>query len=117
MSRFTIIFLLLTSPAFAGDWSAADRQREATFLTLHTVDWLQTRTIAKQNYYYEQNAILGRHPSIGKVNVYFASTALAHYLIADRLSPEWRKGFQYISIGISGGAVLNNISLGIRLDL
>ena len=112
-----ILYQLIISSSFAEAWTTADKYREATFLTLHTIDWLQTRTISKQQYYYEQNMVLGRHPNMDRVSAYFATTALAHYLIADQLSPEWRKGFQYICIGISGGAVLNNISLGIKVDL
>jgi hypothetical protein len=112
-----LCFIITISSAFADEWVPADKYREAAFMTLHTVDWLQTRTISKHEYYYEQNIYLGKHPSTGKVDKYFAATAIAHYLIADRLSPEWRKAFQYVSIGISGGAVLNNVSLGIRMDL
>lgn len=112
---FKFIFLLLvSSSAFADDWSRADSYREAAYLTLHTMDWAQTRNIARNPAYYEQNSILGKHPSVSQVNQYFAATAALQFAVAYYLPPEYRKAFQYITLGIEFGAVTHNISLGIK---
>ena len=43
------------------------------------LDWLQTRAIAKNpSLFYEMNPILGKHPTIGRVNVYFAACILGY---------------------------------------
>lgn len=45
----------------------------ALALILLGVDWLQTLQIARNPYRWgEMNALLGEHPSVSRVNVYFA---------------------------------------------
>lgn len=63
--------------------------------------------------YREFNPILGSHPSVGEVDLYMGGWMLLHPIISDMLPPEYRKYWQYISIGVSGGCVLNNMNLGI----
>ena len=47
MSKFILALLLLvSSSAFADEWSTGDTYREATFQTLWAIDALQTHTIA-----------------------------------------------------------------------
>ncbi|MFZ2541846.1 MAG: hypothetical protein WAW75_08745 [Gallionella sp.] len=113
MFKFILALLLVSSSAWADEWSREDTYREATYLTLHTMDWAQTRNIARNPNYHEQNAILGKHPSVGRVDGYFALTGLAHFAVAYYLPTEYRKAFQYVTIGIEGGAVVHNFSLGI----
>ena len=113
MKTILCLFLLIPFSSGASDWTREDTYREATYLTLHTIDWAQTRNIARNPLYYEQNAILGKHPSVGKVDGYFVLTGLAHIAISYYLPTEYRKAFQYITLGIEGGAVAHNISLGI----
>lgn len=109
-----IFFLLISTTAFADEWTSADTYREGAYQTLAAVDWLQTRNIARApTKYYEQNAILDSHPSVGRVNGYFALTGLAHYFIADALPEKYRAPFQYVSIGIEVGAVAHNFSIGV----
>jgi len=88
-----------------------------TFLALQFIDYGQTRTIAKHpENYYEMNEILGAHPSVGKVNTYFAVTTLLQMAIARALPYEYRSTFQYITIGVEVGAVANNMMVGIHHD-
>lgn len=109
-----ILFLLLISSAQADEWTREDSYREATYLTLHTMDWAQTRNIARNpDKWHEQNSILGKHPSVGKVDGYFALTGLAHVAFSYCLPSEYRKAFQYVTIGIEGGAVAHNFSIGV----
>jgi hypothetical protein len=93
-------------------------ERELAYLGLHGIDWAQTRTIAKDPVKYgELNPVLGLHPTLGKVNSYFALTGLAHALLASQLSPEAAKWFQYGTIGLEAGmAGRNKFKLGIGMS-
>ena len=46
MSKFFFILLLLSSSVFADEWREADTYREVAYLTVHSLDWAQTHTIA-----------------------------------------------------------------------
>jgi hypothetical protein len=118
MSKFIFVLLLLSSSAFAQEeWTSGDTYREAAYLTVHVIDWLQTREIAKNpDKWTEQNPIIGApYPNIDRVDGYFALTALAHIGVAYILPAEWRKGFQYFTIGSQSAVVVHNIGLGIRI--
>ena len=110
-----IFFLLFPSIAFADQWTSADTYREITYQTFAAIDWIQTRHIAQNSDYWEQNVILGNHPSVAKVNQYFAVTGVAHYLISKALPEKYRTPFQYITVGIEIGAVSHNFSIGLRI--
>lgn len=104
--------------AHAGDWSKADTNLEAVFLTLGALDWLQTREVIKHpDRYSERNIFLGKHPSNADVNVWFAFGLAAHVGIAAALPPAWRAPFQYVTIGLEGGLVLRNYRIGVRIEL
>ncbi|MDB5813502.1 MAG: hypothetical protein JWN23_619 [Rhodocyclales bacterium] len=81
---------------------------------LHTADWLQTRQIARDpDHWYETNALLGRHPSIGKVNNYFALTGALLYTACE--SGYGGKWVKYIWIATEAGTVAHNLSAGIQV--
>lgn len=109
--------MLFCLPAQAQEWSKADKALFATSSVLLATDWAQTRYIAKHSdIYHENNVLLGKHPAVGTVNAYFAGTLVANYLLMDYLSPENRKYFQYVLIGVEGTAVAHNAHIGIKLD-
>ena len=109
-----IILFLLPLDLFADEWTTADTKREAVYLTLHTLDWAQTREIARNpDKWHEQNAILGKHPSVSQVDRYFIATGALQFAVAYYLPAEYRKAFQYITTGIEIGAVTHNLSIGI----
>lgn len=115
--KYFLLFILCGSSAHAGEWSREDSYREAVYLTVHILDWTQTLNIARNpDKWHEKNPILGRHPSVGKVNAYFATTAAIHVGLAYLLPAEWRKTFQYLSIAVEGGVVAHNYSIGIKTD-
>jgi hypothetical protein len=116
MFKFILALFLISSPAFADEWSREDTYREAAYLTLHTLDWAQTREIARNPAYYEQNMYLGKHPTVRQVDRYFAAMALAHVGVAYLLPSEWRRPFQYLTIGVELGAVAHNFSIGISAN-
>ena len=97
-------------------WTKQDTAREVTWEILHVVDWQQTRYIANHRYeYHELNPILGSHPSERAVNIYMGVSAIAHPIISYALPDPYRKWFQYLSIGVTSGCVINNIAIGIPI--
>ena len=114
MRIYFIIFLLFPAIASADEWTRADTAREVAYQTLAVIDWAQTRNLARHpDKWYEHNRLLGYHPSVGRVNAYFALTGIAHYAVANVLPSRYRAPFQYVSIGIEIGAVEHNYSIGI----
>ena len=104
---------------YRSNWSDEDTQRQLSYLLLHGVDWGQTKTIARNpNKWSETNPILGKHPSAGDVDKYFALTGLGHVGLSLLLSdPKWRKLFQNLTIGLEAGVTgRNKFHLGIGTD-
>jgi hypothetical protein len=96
------------------DWTPEDTARQAAYFTLHSLDWLQTRYIAQHpDEYWESNAILGDHPTLAEVNTYFIASGIAHYAISRWLPPDWRKNWQYFTLGVEAGYVTHNIQVGV----
>jgi hypothetical protein len=109
-------FALLPLPLWASDWSKTDIAFEATYLTMHALDWGQTLDIAERNdTYHERNPLLGKHPTRGGVNTYFALTALLHLAIANWLDAPARTYFQIGSIALEATVIGNNYSIGLKL--
>lgn len=116
-SIFIILIFLLPSLVYAGSWDKTDTILEVTWQGLHQIDWAQTRYIAKNpDKLYERNPIMGRHPSIGKVNTYMGISAIVHPIVSYILPKPYKRYWQYISIGVSGGCVLHNTNVGIRMS-
>ncbi len=116
--RFLAILLFLPSVAFGEDWSTKDTIRQGVFTGITMMDWAQTRYIAKHPIEFrETNPVLGKHPSIGSVNNYFAVSIIGHAAVSYMLpAGAWREGWQYVWIGIEVGAVAHNYSMGIRMS-
>lgn len=113
-----VLSLLVAGPARAADaWSRQDVALQATYAVLHVVDWGQTRYIAGHpEEFYEHNPILGRHPSEGEVNAYFAGTLVAHTLVTHFLPAKYRPWWQGVTIAVEGAAVGWNFNAGIKVD-
>ena len=112
-----ICLLLISCNSFAFDkWAKKDTALQLTYSILHIVDWKQTRYIAKHpETYYERNPILGRHPNIGRVDTYFASTLLLHSGVSYLLSQPYRRYWQCIWIVHEIHTVGNNWKMGIEI--
>ena len=113
-----VLFIFSFACLAAGDeWTRADTERQVVYLALHIIDWGQTRNIAKNPVLYrEVNPILGKHPSMNKVNGYFIVGVLVHTGIAYVLPAEWRKRFQCVTIGIETGYAVHNYATGIKMN-
>ena len=101
--------LLPLSLIFDKSLNESDK-RERLYLALHGLDWAQTRQIAKSPHetVSETNPILGRHPSVGRVNNYFLATGLGHYGLSKILPPDLAKLFQYGTIGLEAATTGRN---------
>ena len=114
MFKFIFLFLLSFNACAFDEWSEADKTREAVYLAVDTIDWLQTRNIARNpDKFYETNSYLGQHPSVGKVNEYFAVTMLLHVGIVTSLPSKYRSVFQFTTIAYEINYVAGNYQIGI----
>lgn len=88
------------------------------------IDYGQTLDIASNPQWKETNPILGEHPTRSEVTRYFAVAAVLHPTISALLPTDkclgpvcdWRKAWQWVTIGVEAGYVAHNYSLGIRTD-
>lgn len=93
-----------------------DLYRELAFQALLIADWKQTRQIAREpDRYFERNPILGKHPSVGRVNTYMVAAGVLHWVIAANLSPKWRQQFQLVSVAVQANVVKQNYEVGLSL--
>lgn len=111
-----IIFLLLSTPVYAQDWTKQDTITEGVYLALHAIDYFQTKEIARNPAFKEYNPILGEHPSSGRINTYFALTAIGHAAISYVLKPKYRRYWQFVTIGIQSYTVCHNYHVGVRFS-
>lgn len=125
-----LLAVLVASPAYSWEpdpWRKTDVALEVLSQGLLLVDWGQTLDIREREDegYYEKNSYLGKYPSRGKVNKYFALSCLAHGLITWVLPVKWevfgftihpRRLWQYGFIGVESPCVINNYQIGIRVN-
>lgn len=114
-----ILFGLLLSStllASASPWTTKDKVLEGAFVVATALDWRQTLDIKNHSNLYEQNHVLGRHPSNTTINTYFVTSIVFHAVVADQLHGKWRTAWQAVWIGLEVGTVQRNYALGIRLN-
>src|SRR2546421_10215995 len=115
--KFVSLLLLFPSLCFAGDWSIEDTYRQSALTALLIADWSQTRWAMKHpEKFTELNTILGDHPSMGRLNNYATAEIVGHAAISYMLPPEWRKGWQYVWIGVETHAVYRNHKVGVKFS-
>lgn len=121
----TITLALCTAPAMASDdWTRADTERQAVYYVFHVLDWAQTRYIANHpDEFSERNYMIGFRHGPGneaynrhRADKYFATTAVIHYLVAQALTPDARRHFQFITIGVEAGLVGYNLNAGVQFQ-
>ena len=121
--RTILIFLILcySAPVYsyqAGEgWTWKDTAYESVFACLTIIDWGQTRySSLHPEQYTETNPILGDHPSVTKVDVYFPAAIVGHALISAALPPKYRRWWQFFWIGAEGYTISNNARAGVRIE-
>lgn len=127
MKKLLIALILLfglSTPCLA-EWGKED----AALLILELIDWGQSRTIATEKYpegwvsandgtkyiYSEKNPLLGDHPSLEKVDIYFSLCILTNYLIAKYANEKFHKFWAYSAIIIECHAIQKNHSVGVKI--
>jgi hypothetical protein len=82
---------------------------EAIYQALQAIDASQTHYTGRNpQRLYEENPIMGKHPSKDKINAYFGATGLGHAALSYALPDPWDKIFQMLSIGVEGGQIMDN---------
>lgn len=116
-----------------GEWSRTNTGLQVVFSGLLIMDWKQSLVIARSHgtgigpmdgpmrvwdVYgrTEMNPLLGRHPSVGRVNAYMAAALLSHAAISAALNEPYRTIWQSVWIGIEAETVRNNYQAGIRVS-
>lgn len=116
MRRAALLLLLAAGAAQADPWDTTDKVLGAAAVAALVVDWGQTRYIAQHpGQYYEHNALLPDHPTLGQVNRHFAVALAGTLLIADYLSPPNRKIFLSVITGFELAVTTRNRSIGVKI--
>lgn len=99
----------------AGDaWSEDQLRMGAALAAATVVDWAQTRYIADNpDRFHETNPIMGRHPSIGRVDSYFATSILVGAVVLDALPSEYRDYALKAGLVLEVLVVSNNARIGV----
>ncbi|MHB8660707.1 MAG: hypothetical protein ACYC75_02075 [Minisyncoccota bacterium] len=97
------------------EWDKVDAGLLGTAVGSLAIDWSQTRHIASHPAQFcERNGYLGKHPSIGKVNRYFATGIISTVGVAVVLPSTLRKFWLGGVTIVEFSAVRNNMGLGIK---
>jgi len=97
-------------------WSKADTERALGDTLATAADWAQTRGIVADENFHETSPILGRSPSMRRVDTHFPVVMVLKPLVAWLLPPDWRPAFQWIAISVEAGAVAHNARLGVQMN-
>ena len=117
--------LLLCGPAasqpyfgpFLEGWDRTDSLLLTTALSTIAIDWGQTRDIARHpERFTEGNPFLGSHPSVGRVDKYFALAMAGTAVTAGFLAPTPRKWFLGGVTAVEVVVIISNHRVGIRAD-
>lgn len=128
-----IVFLLILIPttASSAEWFTDLSPQEVVLQSYWTaaavIDWGTTLDITERydEGYYEMNPFLGKRPSRGEVNTWFLIGIPVKWLVTWALPREayffdikWypRKTFQIIGASIQTAAVVNNFSVGLKIN-
>lgn len=97
-------------------WTREDTYRQTAVAVLQVVDWGQTRYIAKHSEFHEVNPLIGKHPSIGRVNNYFAISIPANIAISALVPSKYRALWQTGRLMVQVSLVSYNKGVGIGID-
>jgi hypothetical protein len=117
MKKLLIIFLLLIPITSYSKWTKQDTHRELIWQSFHIIDWGQTLDISKNpDKYYEMNPILGKHPSVSDVNLWAVGASTFHFGLSYIMPKEYRKIFQWTTIGFKGYTIYNNHKINLKVN-
>lgn len=100
-----LLLAVLSIPCHAtDDWTREDTYRQSAIIALQIVDWGQTRYVAKHPEFHEINPLIGKHPSIGRVNNYFAISIPVNIafsaLVPSKYRSLWQTGRMMVQVSV-----------------
>jgi hypothetical protein len=97
-------------------WTGEEKAWLGTAAAFTVADWATTRDLSRRynEGYYENNPVLGKHPSTGRVDLYFVSAGLIGYAIADNLDQN-RKTFLQAWTAVEIFYVNRNLNIGLKM--
>ena len=137
MLKSIFIFLFIIVPLqvhgyeFMENWKPRDTYLQTTFIAITAIDWMQTRSAARNdwiidnNRQYETNPFLGKYPSRSRVDTMIGLGILGHTLVAMILPSKFeilnmtihpRTIWQSFFIAVEITAVSNNHYMGVRIE-
>lgn len=103
-----------TAQARADEWTPEQRYMGAALAAVTVVDWAQTRYIADSHgRFYETNPLIGKYPSMRRVDTYFATSMLLGALVLDALPTEYRDTALKAGLVLEVLVVSNNARIGV----
>ncbi len=104
-------------PVHAQGWAAQDTALQIAVTASLAADWAQTKDIKHYDQCWEENKILGRHPTDKAIDHYFLAVAVGHAAIAYSLPSGWpRTTWQGAAIAIEVAQVIKNKKAGFRFS-
>jgi hypothetical protein len=114
-----LILLMLSSSIMAEtrEWSDNEKSWAAVDGALLLSDWATTHNMTHRynEGYYENNPILGSHPTAAQLNLHFLVAVPLIYLVADQV-PEYRKEILEAVGAVELIAVANNLRIGLHFQ-
>ena len=100
--------------ATAGEWTEDQKRMGAALAAVSVVDWAQTRYIADSGgKFYETNPLIGKYPSMRRVDTYFAASLLLGAIVLDALPTEYRDTALKAGLVLEVLVVSNNARIGV----
>jgi hypothetical protein len=115
--KYFLICFSLIGQAYAEPWDTTDKLLGIAAVTALIVDWGQTRYIAKHpEQFSESNILLGKHPSIGKVNTYFTGAIIGTLVAGNYLSSRNRKILFGTITAVEVIVTSHNRNIGVKIS-
>jgi hypothetical protein len=116
-----LLAILLWLPSASWAWSNWTTEQQNWFLASNAAilgDWATTRNMTRRyaEGYYERNPLLGRHPTTQAVDLHFVTWMVANYFAADYFQGRNRTLYLKVVTGMESALVINNLSIGLRLE-
>ena len=134
-----LLTLAICSMPLAAQWSGADTAWEVASEVLVATEWRQMQYVTENGYscvthvdvltpsttvtYYRKGMrvggvdekILGPHPLMKNVNMYFLAWEVAHPVISYSLHTPYRRGWQVCTVAFEAVVIPSNIRFGCRI--
>jgi hypothetical protein len=112
-----LILLSLVAHAESREWSTEEKVWGATTGMLLLGDWATTKNMTHRydENYHENNPLLGRRPTVNRVNLYFLTVTPIVFLAADYFG-DYRKEILQATSVIELIMVGNNLRIGLHFQ-